>query len=268
VRAWYNRDTERSKITKQASRLADAKREPSGKRLTRFELVYNHDVKKRLSLSSTGLKIIAMLTMAIDHIGVLFFPGDLMWRVIGRISFPIFALLIAEGFERTGNVRNYLIRLLAFAAISQVPYRLFLQAANQPIEKLNIFFTLAAGLFSLLLLKKLIPVHAWLGVFGIAAAAQYLNFDYGAYGVFLVLVSALFLRTREVGIFLLFVLHTFQTVWVFLIGQLSIQIYAALSVPFVALYNRERGRELHRLLLYGFYPMHLLVLLLIWIFLN
>ena len=116
-----------------------------------------------------------MLTMAVDHIGILFFPGELLWRVVGRISFPIFALLIAEGFEKTSNVRNYFFRLLAFAAVSQIPYSLFLQTANITSNKLNIFFTLSAGLLSLMLLKRLPRVYAFLGIGSIAVLAEYFS---------------------------------------------------------------------------------------------
>ncbi|HBV01468.1 MAG TPA: hypothetical protein DEF00_03710 [Candidatus Taylorbacteria bacterium] len=221
-------------------------------------------MKKNLFISSTGLKLIAMLTMAVDHIGILFFPGELLWRVVGRISFPIFALLIAEGFEKTSNVRNYFFRLLAFAAVSQIPYSLFLQTANITSNKLNIFFTLSAGLLSLMLLKRLPRVYAFLGIGSIAVLAEYFSFSYGVYGVLTVLASSLFLRLRNAGSLLLSVLHILSTAGAFIFGNLSLQIYATLSVPILTLYNRERGRELHRLFLYGFYPIHLLILSLIW----
>lgn len=203
--------------------------------------------------------------MLIDHIGVLFFPGELLWRIVGRISFPLFALLIAEGFEKTSNVRNYLFRLLAFAAISQIPYSLFLETANATADKLNIFFTLSAGLLSLILPKKLPTGYALLGIGSIAVLAEYLSFSYGMYGVLTVLVSSLFLRLRKTGVSLLLVLHMLSTVGALMSGQFSLQVFAALSVPIFMLYNRERGREFSRFFFYGFYPIHLLILSIIWI---
>jgi hypothetical protein len=221
-------------------------------------------VKKKLFISSTGLKLVAVATMLIDHIGILFFPGELLWRVVGRISFPVFALLIAEGFEKTSNVRNYLFRLLAFAAVSQIPYRLFLQTADITSDKLNIFFTLSAGLVSLLLLKKLPWIYAFLGIGSIAVLAEYFSFSYGVYGVLTVLISSLFLRFRSAGIVVLSSLPPLRTIIEFIFGHISLQVYATLSVPIIMLYNRERGRELHRLFLYGFYPVHLLILSIVW----
>lgn len=223
-------------------------------------------MKKHLSLSASGLKLIAISTMFIDHVGILFFPGDLLWRIVGRISFPIFALLVAEGFEKTSNVRNYLFRLLAFAAVSQIPYSLFLQTADVTSDKLNIFFTLSAGLLALLLLKKLPSLYAFLGIGFIAILAEYFSFSYGMYGVFTVLASSVLLRLRETGSLLLIVLHVLNTTVTFISGKLSLQIFATLSVPILMLYNKERGGEFNRLFFYGFYPVHLLILSLVWIF--
>ena len=58
-------------------------------------------------LNRNVLKIIALITMLIDHIGLVFFPGIEIFRIIGRISFPIFAFMIAEGCEHTENKKKY-----------------------------------------------------------------------------------------------------------------------------------------------------------------
>ena len=221
---------------------------------------------KKLSLSSSTLKLIALGTMFIDHLGLLFFPGDPLWRVVGRVSFPLFAFLVAEGFRRTSNVNRYFFRLCLFAVISQIPYALVRNAAGSPPE-LNIFFTLAVGLLALMILSKLPVRYGVPCAILLCVAVELLSFDYGAYGVLTILASAVFNKHHRSGIALLSSIPLADTVVKFLSGVLSIQIYAVLSVPLVALYNGEHGVNLPRRLLYWFYPAHLLLLWLIWSFL-
>ncbi|MDF2537691.1 MAG: putative rane protein [Herbinix sp.] len=77
-------------------------------------------------MTSTTLKIIAIITMLIDHIGAILIRDNniynLVFRSIGRIAFPIFAFLIVEGFYYTKNVKKYLLRLGLFALISEIPF--------------------------------------------------------------------------------------------------------------------------------------------------
>lgn len=68
------------------------------------------------------IKVIAMLTMLIDHIGVLLFPEFTILRTIGRIAFPIFAYQIAKGYSHTSNKKLYAKRMVIFGLISQIPY--------------------------------------------------------------------------------------------------------------------------------------------------
>ena len=220
---------------------------------------------KKLSFSSATLKLIALGTMLIDHVGLLFFPGDPLWRAVGRVSFPLFAFLVAEGFRRTSNVNRYFFRLCVFAVISQIPYALVRHAAGSP-PALNIFFTLAAGLLALVLLSRLPVRYGVPCAILICVAAEVLSFDYGAYGVLTILSSAVFIKHRRSGIALLSAIPLADTIVRFLSGVLSIQIYAVLSVPLIALYNGEHGINLPRRLLYWFYPVHLLLLWLIWSF--
>jgi len=202
--------------------------------------------------------------MAVDHIGMLFFPEQSLLRVIGRLSFPLFAFLIAEGFFKTGDAHKYLLRLLTCAVLSQLPFTLFIQAAGVEYLELNIFFTLAGGLLALIALKRLPLRYSLPSTLAILALAHYASFDYGVYGILTILASGLFLRFRHVGSFLLFSLHCGETLLTFFAGALSPQIYAAMSVPLCMRYNGERGRPLPRRLLYWFYPAHLLLLFLIW----
>ena len=64
--------------------------------------------KPKFGLTNNQLKIIAMVSMALDHIGLLFFPDVMLFRALGRIAFPIFAYMIAEGCRYTKNRAKYL----------------------------------------------------------------------------------------------------------------------------------------------------------------
>ena len=108
-------------------------------------------------MSAFVLKIIACITMFIDHLGYAVFHGEASWfNYIGRLAFPIFAFQISEGFHYTKNVKKYFARLLLFAIFSQIPFMLFLSIFSTNIYKLNVFFTLFLGLFSIYIYDKII----------------------------------------------------------------------------------------------------------------
>ena len=109
--------------------------------------------KAKPGLTSYQLKWIAVITMVIDHIGAVLFPGELILRIIGRLSFPIFCFLLTEGFCHTHNRRAYMQRLGVFALVSEVPYDLTFHGKLLDLERQNIFFTLLLGVILLNLLE-------------------------------------------------------------------------------------------------------------------
>ena len=70
------------------------------------------------------LKIIAVVTMLIDHVGAHLFPDVVILRWIGRLAFPIFAYFITEGMKYTRSREIYVLLLSLCAIVSQVPYGL------------------------------------------------------------------------------------------------------------------------------------------------
>jgi hypothetical protein len=100
-------------------------------------------------MTSFVLKIIAMITMFCDHLGYAIFSKFSAFNYIGRISFPLFAFGISEGYAHTKSKKNYCIRLLMFAIISQVPFNLFCSIFRTGFM-LNIFFTLLIGLIAII----------------------------------------------------------------------------------------------------------------------
>ncbi len=159
-------------------------------------------------MSATVLKIIAILSMLIDHIGfacgyyfseIGFAGGYYLCRAIGRLALPIFAFLIANGFRHTRSITKYALRLFAFAIISEVPFDLFTshkitivdfsgRIPNLSLD--NVFFTLLIGLLYLCFNKyaterfgKLAKVISAVALVGFCAFAGFVSADYGAVGV-------------------------------------------------------------------------------------
>lgn len=223
-------------------------------------LVYN------IVMSSLTLKIIAVVTMLVDHVGFLFFPEEEIFRIIGRISFPLFAFLIAEGFIKTKDVKEYLKRLSIFAVISQVPFFFFERVAGLSGIHLNILFTLALGVLTLLVITKVrnLPIKI-LGVLGLLTLAYFGNFSYGVYGVLSILGSYLFLKNRKAGIVTLSVLPFLENIRLFLMNIIFLQFFAVFSLIPIYFYNGNQGPKISRLFFYWFYPVHMAVLTLIFI---
>lgn len=223
-------------------------------------LVYN------IVMSSLTLKIIAVVTMLVDHVGFLFFPEEEIFRIIGRISFPLFAFLIAEGFIKTKNVKEYLKRLSIFAVISQVPFFFFERVAGLSGIHLNILFTLALGVLTLLVITKVrnLPIKI-LGVLSLLTLAYFGNFSYGVYGVLSILGSYLFLKNRKAGIVTLSVLPFLENIRLFLMNIIFLQFFAIFSLIPIYFYNGNQGPKISRWLFYWFYPVHMAVLTLIFI---
>ena len=82
------------------------------------------ETKKRFGITSMWLHIIAMAFMLCDHLWGTVVPGNTWLTVIGRISFPILSFMIVEGYFRTKSLKRYVLRLLLFAIISEIPFNL------------------------------------------------------------------------------------------------------------------------------------------------
>ena len=141
----------------------------------------NMTLKPAFGLSGSALKVIAMISMVIDHVALyLMEHGTVLYgtmRCIGRIAFPVFAFLIAEGFIHTRSRYRYFFTLLGFAVISEIPWYLL----NGADGTHNVMFTLALGVATLMVLKNLLQRSLVLGFFwtiGMAGLASWLFMSY------------------------------------------------------------------------------------------
>lgn len=228
-------------------------------------------------MSAFEIKVIAIVTMLIDHIGIAFFinsPYYFPLRLIGRLSFPLFAFLIANGAYYTKNINRYLLRLFGFALISQIPYLLFHQQYNPSFFRLNIFFTLFLGLLIITILVRIKEKFTRILFITLAACiAELLPFEYGAVGVLVILIFYFYFHNIRMVILMLLPLfltaYTVPVVFMyFKDGFIRVdpvwlmQPLAIVSLLFIAMYNRKEGPKL-KYFFYLFYPLHLLLLSLV-----
>lgn len=246
-------------------------------------------MKKRPELTSFGLHLLAMGLMLCDHLCLALAPERLWMNCVGRLAFPIFAFLAAEGFCRTRSRVRYARRLLIFALLSEVPFDLL--AAGTPVYPFhqNVLWTFLIALGCMQLLEWAKADHRPGARFALGAGAVLggylagwvLLVDYFGPGVWTVLVFYFFRgnswRERLGQLAGLLLLNGWLLGGVSLSVVLGpvvlvfpVQAFAVLALPFIWLYRGRQG--LHgrvvRWLRYGFYPVHLLVLAAAAVFAN
>ena len=220
-------------------------------------------------LTGSTLKIIAMVAMLIDHIGVavlarvIRFTGDTslyecytILRKIGRIAFPIFCFLLVEGFIHTSDKRKYAIRLGIFALLSEIPFDLAFQSQMIDFEYQNVFFTLLFGLLAMMgcqSIEEKYPIRdmrmmfmEMLTIGGCMGVTEFLKTDYGAVGIGCIILLYLF-HSRP--------FYPLLAGWVLYLDNWT-AIFGFLLTLF---YNGKRGISL-KYVFYLFYPVHLLIL--------
>lgn len=217
-------------------------------------------LKGGLFMSSSVLKIIACFFMLIDHVGCCLFPQVLILRMIGRISMPLFAFQISIGYKHTKNKMIYMLRMLIFAIVSQVPFLFFMHMSDMNLTTLNIGFTFSLAIASMLTIdfykeKKnlLILIFPIL----IVILGNYINVDYGSYGILIAIIFYLFdfRKSFPIPAALFLVLNSIYIIT----SKLVLQFFALLSLPILFFFNNKKGIDL-KYLFYVFYPLHLVVL--------
>ncbi|WP_199296043.1 MULTISPECIES: TraX family protein [unclassified Trichocoleus] len=203
----------------------------------------------QLQLNNFHIKLLAAIFMVIDHVGVVFFPNVLAFRVVGRLSFPLFAWLLTQGEQHTRNIERYLIRLLLLGIVSQPLYVVALQG-----EFLNILFTLMLGVAMLRLGRRYPEQRYWIWAASMVAA-ELLKFEYGAYGLAIIgLLSQFRSSYYWWGIWL--GLHLFLAIASSNFGLF--QLPAVVTPLLLLVTNQQKGPTVRWF--YTFYPAHLLLI--------
>ena len=214
--------------------------------------------------SGAQLKYIAFLSMLVDHVnkaliypmltgkGFLDFLSDL-FDIFGRIAFPLFMFFLVEGFFKTRNRLRYLLYLIVFGIISEIPFDLCQSAVIfQPYSN-NVMFTLALTLVMIWIIDELkVPTKIfWYPISIVIVAGTCLlsmiwGLDYEWHGI---LIGYFFYIFRNNPIFAIIggYLSLIKTPW------------ALLGFGLTLTYNGERGKQ-NKILNYSFYPVHLLIL--------
>lgn len=216
----------------------------------------------RRGLTGNQLKILAMVAMTLDHVGLELLPGVGVLRILGRLAFPIYGWMIAEGCRHTRSPGRYLLRLGGLAAVCQIVYFLAMGSLYQCVL---VTFTLSAGLiFALRRARSQGGMFAWvLLVMGVLLLAKYLpawlpyrgfGLDYGPWGIALPLF--VFLGRTAGERLALLALALAGLGW----DYGGIQWFGLAAVPLLWLYNGQRGRKSLGRLFYLYYPAHLVAI--------
>lgn len=214
-------------------------------------------------MSSFVLKLLALVSMTIDHVGMVFFPFDPLFRVVGRMAFPIYAFLCAQGCIHTKNTDRYLLRLGAFALLSEIPYDLAGDGVLFSLQGQNVFFTLFLGALAVKLYRQSGRIR---GVLLCVLASELLASDYGWYGVMLVFAFYYFADQRESMLLAFAILTVAFLGYIELAtgsGFAALQVWCLSAAVPIWFYNGKRGPSGGKLLFYGYYPLHLLAIFLI-----
>ena len=220
-------------------------------------------LKRIQILDSTALKIIAMISMVLDHVGDNFFPDQTWMRILGRIALPIFAFCICEGYTHTRDKVKYLKRMLLFGAVSEIPFDLVTSDKVLEFSHQNIMLTFSWALIALMLFdrvtekKKKSSFLIGAGVLLLFMICSIiLMLDYSFLALVLIFVCYL-LRNRE-----LWIRNTAAAAVHALFRNVGIYWFGLLGFLPIFLYNGKRGRG-YKWLFYIFYPGHLLLIWLI-----
>lgn len=283
--------------------------------LNQLKVSQDSIVEEKSGINATQLKMIALITMLIDHIGAVILPYLInyaqykqnlslfislegimvLMRLVGRVSFPIFAFLIVNGYFHTSNKAKYLLRLSLFALISEP----FFDFANTGMwlefTHQNVFFTLALGLLTIWGYDNIAKANSFnfiagLYVIAVGLIAVNLRTDYDFYGILTIFIFYLFYHNKTrlcVMIVLLNVLLYGQSIgmWpyvsslihdsygfqltgtrnfilqIFVYLKCISQLFSLIALWPLSKYNGEKGSvKLNKYVFYLFYPVHLCLL--------
>ena len=243
----------------------------------------------KMDLSAAALHILAMAFMLMDHLWATLLPAQEWLTCVGRIAFPIFAFMAVEGYFHTHNLKKYLLRMLIFAVISEVPFDLMYGGTwFYPVHQ-NVIWTLMMGLAGIHLMETVRKKKSTFVYILVSAIVVILGGLLGTLSM---------VDYYGIGVLTVFIFYFFRgRKWWCLLGQMlalywvNVELLGGLMYP-IRLFGMEfelcqqglallallpiwlyRGRQGYhskpfQYFCYAFYPMHMLVIVLVLNFIN
>ena len=243
----------------------------------------------KMDISAAALHILAMTFMLMDHLWATLLPAQEWLTCVGRIAFPIFAFMAVEGYFHTHNLKKYLLRMLIFAVISEVPFDLMYGGTwFYPVHQ-NVIWTLMMGLAGIYLMETVRKKKSTFVYILVSAIVVILGGLLGTLSM---------VDYYGIGVLTVFIFYFFRgRKWWCLLGQMlalywvNVELLGGLIYP-IRLFGMEfelcqqglallallpiwlyRGRQGYhskpfQYFCYAFYPMHMLVIVLVLNFVN
>ena len=243
----------------------------------------------KMDISAAALHILAMTFMLMDHLWATLLPAQEWLTCVGRIAFPIFAFMAVEGYFHTHNLKKYLLRMLIFAVISEVPFDLMYGGTwFYPVHQ-NVIWTLMMGLAGIYLMETVRKKKSTFVYILVSAIVVILGGLLGTLSM---------VDYYGIGVLTVFIFYFFRgRKWWCLLGQMlalywvNVELLGGLIYP-IRLFGMEfelcqqglallallpiwlyRGRQGYhskpfQYFCYAFYPMHMLVIVLVLNFIN
>jgi hypothetical protein len=215
-------------------------------------------------------KVLIMVLMVLNHSGGVIFEGQQELIQIGKFGLPILFYLTALGAESTRNTNKYIMRLLLFALIGQIPFfmlRISIGARGELFGSLNTMFSLAFGTMFISVFQN--PI-----LFLVLPASFFLTFWGGWYAILSIASMRVLRKNTKLGVGAYLILNGYVLIgrtrarWVW--GPDILLLLLALSL--ILLHNsgylhikREVKRNYKyplwkKYIFYIFYPVHLIIL--------
>lgn len=232
-------------------------------------------------LNTNALKILAAALMLVDHIGVLFFPQVLAWRIVGRLSFPLFAFALSEGCRYTRDKVKHFLLVFVLAVVCQTVYYFFdngsLYMCILVTFSLSILTIYAMQFFKKTLFdgsalyKQILSGALFIAtVIGVYLLCETVTIDYGFWGCMLPVFASIFdfhripapEELKKLDSLLLRVLCLGVGLGMLAISYapVTLPVYAFPAILILLLYNGKKGKTKLKYFFYLFYPLHLVLL--------
>lgn len=210
-------------------------------------------------MTSFGIKTLGILTMILDHLGFMFFTENIYLRLLGRLSFPLFAFQLAVGYSHSKSKEKHILRMLLFAIISQLPFILFIaEGSPETGHFLNIGFSFTLGLLGMYAFDNIKqPLLKILMTLSTIFLGYIMPIDYGYFGVALSIIFYIFRSNRIASV----ISGGTLVILKLIIEQSFVKVPMLGALIPIWSYNGKKGldNKFSKYFFYIFYPLHMII---------